>query len=395
MNARPANWIPILERIQRIMRSNIVVPADRRLARVLQGCAALFGLAVRLRSAAYRNGILRSQKLSCRVFSVGNIAVGGTGKTPMAQYVAGELQRMGCRTVLISRGYRGEAEKFGGVVSDGRTLMMDAERAGDEPFMLALLLQSQGVPVIVGRDRVAAGRLALRRFAPDAIVLDDGFQHLRLCRDTDLVLLDAGNPLGNGHLLPRGVLREPPRALRRSHALITTAAGGRHGDDGCRKLTRIARDQPLFRAEARPYIYTIREPEGREAMTGAGRLQEFESLAGRPVFGFSGIAHNERFRATLQNAPCRLQGFLEFPDHYRYSHEDVRRICRAASSVGANWLTTTLKDYVRIQHGLPKDFGIIVLSVTMDFGRQTDRFRRFLKIRLEQSGMDGRRDKAG
>lgn len=375
-------WRPLSARIQHIMHADAVDPPDRRLALLLRGAAAVFGLAVRLRTAAYRHGTLRRRRLACRVVSVGNIAVGGTGKSPMACYVARELRTLGFRTALVSRGYRGQAEKSGGIVSDGSSLRMSAREAGDEPFMLAMRLQPHGVPVVVGRDRFAAGRLALEHFQTEVIVLDDGFQHIRLHREADLVLLDAERPLGNGYLMPRGVLREPPRALSRSDALILTGGDARDGNAE-RRLSSIVPNLPLFRVDVRPYVHAVRASGGAALPSGDRRRAALADLAGKRVFGFSGIARNDRFRSTLQNAPCRLEGFLGFPDHYDYSGEDLRRICQAASSMGAGWLATTLKDDVRIRQRMPVDIGVIVLDVTLDMGAQTAGFRRFLQRRLQ------------
>jgi tetraacyldisaccharide 4'-kinase len=313
---------------------------------------------------------------------VGNIAVGGTGKTPMAFHVAETLRAMGCRTVLVSRGYHGEAEKSGGIVSDGRRLQMQAWQAGDEPFMLAMRLKHLAVPVVVGRDRYASGNLALAHFRPEVIVLDDAFQHIRLHRDVDLVMLDERRPLGNRYLMPRGVLREPPEALRRSHALVITTPSRQDEAFESPEVKRIVPHHPIFSAIARPYVHAVREAGGR-TMSMVPPDFALKDLRGKKVFGFSGIARNERFRNTLQHLPCQLVGFLGFPDHHDFSREDLRRICTAARELGADWLATTLKDEVRIRHQWSVNMGLIVLDVAMDLGLQSEPFRRFLKRRLQ------------
>ncbi|MBU4464115.1 MAG: tetraacyldisaccharide 4'-kinase, partial [Proteobacteria bacterium] len=179
-----------------------------------------YGYAVKLREFCYKIGIVKSKRLLCAVISIGNITVGGTGKTPMTIKVAQIIRRLGYKVAIISRGYKGGAEKTGGIVSNGHTILMESDKAGDEPFMMASKLKD--IPVVVGQNRYKAGWLAIKEFDPDVIVLDDAFQHLNLKRDIDIVLLDCEHPFGNAHLLPRGILREPISALKRSDAFVLT-----------------------------------------------------------------------------------------------------------------------------------------------------------------------------
>ncbi|HDL07382.1 MAG TPA: tetraacyldisaccharide 4'-kinase, partial [Desulfobacteraceae bacterium] len=165
----------------------------------------IYGSIIRLRRIFYEKKILLPKKLPCKTISIGNLTVGGTGKTPMTIHVAHLVEKLGYKTAVISRGYKGKAEKNGGIVSDGRTIFMGQDEAGDEPFMMATKLKK--VPVIVGQNRFEMGMLALKEFKPDVIIFDDAFQHLRLTRDIDLVLIDSIDPFGNKHLLPRGILR--------------------------------------------------------------------------------------------------------------------------------------------------------------------------------------------
>ena len=179
-----------------------------------------YGGIVRLRETLYKKGLLQSKRLPCPVISIGNITVGGSGKTPMTIYVAELIKHLGYGVAIISRGYKGQAEKIGGVVCDGRRICMGPDTAGDEPFMVAQRLKT--VPVIVGQNRFKAGRLAIREFKPDVLLLDDAFQHLKLHRDLDIVLLDSKAPLGNTYLFPRGTLRESASALSRGDAVVLT-----------------------------------------------------------------------------------------------------------------------------------------------------------------------------
>jgi tetraacyldisaccharide 4'-kinase len=175
---------------------------------LLTPLAWAYGLAVRARNRAYETGRLRVHRLPCRVIAIGNLALGGTGKTPMAIAVAQALQGAGRRVAILIRGYRGTAAAEVAVVSDGARVGMDARQAGDEAVLLAHRLP--GVPVIRGADRVAAGQLAIARFGAEALVLDDGFQHRRIARDLDLLLLDARDPFAGGALLPAGCASRPP-----------------------------------------------------------------------------------------------------------------------------------------------------------------------------------------
>lgn len=190
--------------------------------RFLSFLSLLYGGAHRLRCVAYQRGWRRTHRLSCPVVSIGNLVAGGTGKTPMTQFIARHAQHLGYHPVILSRGYKGRAERKGGVVSDGTTVLMTPEMAGDEPFMLASSLT--GIPVIVGQDRYRSGCLAIKQFQPDLILLDDGFQHIRLARDLNILLLDNHRPMGNGYLLPRGILREPLAAIKRADVVVFTRA---------------------------------------------------------------------------------------------------------------------------------------------------------------------------
>jgi tetraacyldisaccharide 4'-kinase len=284
--------------------------------------------------------------------------------------------------VVISRGYKGEAEKKEALVSDGRTIFIGPEMAGDEPFMLACRLQ--GIPVIVGRDRFAAGMLAIQHFHPKVVVLDDGFQHLSLARDMDFVLLDYIRPFGNSHLLPRGMLREPTASLYRSDACILTrtkmdssSAPGSTVD----RLQAIVPQCPVFSSFHTPYYYTI--PAATKASLDQLSKQPYADdlnfLTGRTVMAFSGIARNDDFRQTVKALNCKATGFMEFPDHHRYSKKDISTITQAAKKTAAETLLTTEKDYARIAAETVWPLDLIVIGVEISFGEDKLRFDEFLK----------------
>ncbi len=258
------------QKIESIMNSKGDPPLPP-LALLLHCMSIFYGAAQRLRATSYQHRVIPSRELPCKVISIGNITVGGTGKTPMTIYVATEIKRAGFNVVIVSRGYKGRAEKHGGIVSDGRRIYMDADQAGDEPYMIACRLND--IPVVVGKDRFAAGMLAIDKFQPDVIVLDDAFQHLKLKRDLDLVLLDHRRPFGNTHLLPRGVLREPVSSLARGAACILTRC--RSGAEeaalsSSAQIQMLVPGIPVFTSSYVPYWYVVREGGARIVRGGAG-----------------------------------------------------------------------------------------------------------------------------
>jgi tetraacyldisaccharide 4'-kinase len=373
------------KKIESVMSSRINPPV-LSLASLLYGISILYGAGQKLRESGYRHKIFPSQKLPCKVVSVGNITVGGTGKTPMTIYVAEELQRIGYKVAIVSRGYKGGAEKKGGIVSDGRTLYMDAELAGDEPYMIACRLK--GVPVVVGKNRFAAGMLAVSKYQPDVIVLDDAFQHLKLQRDVDLVLLDHMRPFGNSHLLPRGVLREPVSSLARSAACILTRC--RAGADDA-PVSSAARIQvlvpgiPVFTSSHVPYGYVVHRGEHNSfgAVSDVFSTNDLEQIKHRKVFCFSGIARNDDFRHTVKNLGFKVTGFLEFSDHHPYTEKDLATILGCAENTGADRLITTEKDHARIVFKDPLPMELIVVGVKVSFGEREQDFMSFIKNRLQ------------
>ena len=360
--------------------------ASRRLAALLKGSALLYGTAMQYRARLYRHRRLTSHRLPCKVVSVGNITIGGTGKTPMALYLAEMIKAAGYRAAVVSRGYKGQAEKQGGVVSDGHDLWMDSDIAGDEPYLMAQQLLPSGIPVIVGRDRVHSGWLAVKLFHTEVLVLDDGFQHLRLQRDLNLVLLDARQPFGNGNLLPRGILREPLSALSRADACLLTrcppevvglqplteAATERHHppEDGKRRVFPAA--HVPYVAEWIPGGYTDRQM----------RMPPLEDVLRQPVFVFSGIARNDDFQAALGQMGFDLRGRTAFDDHYRYTRADIATIEKRAELRGAKIMVTTQKDWVKIDPTWVRRLPLLVVGVQIDLGVYAEAFQRFVTRKL-------------
>ena len=337
-----------------------------------------YGGLVKLRSAAYQRGMIKSKRLPCKVISIGNITAGGTGKTPMTLYMAELIKRLGYEVVVISRGYKGELEKTGGIVSNGETVLMGPEKAGDEPFMLASRLRN--IPVIVGKNRFQAGMQAVKNFNPDVIVLDDAFQHLKIKRDIDLVLLDSNNPFGNSHLLPRGVLREPLSALLRSDALIMT----RSGHASKTQMKKFIQSKPVFKTSHTPYAYIVKKGKyiPFETITTSSFLYDFDFLKDRRVLAFAGIARNDDFLYTVESFKCDITDFLGFDDHHRYSDSDLNRLFRLAQKTNVEFLITTEKDYARIANrtGWPTD--LVVIGIEISFINDSKAFDDFMKTAL-------------
>ena len=347
----------------------------------------VYGGAVKLRRNFYKKAVFKSKRLPCSIISIGNITVGGTGKTPMTIYIAKVIKQLGYNVVVISRGYKGKAEKIGGIVSDGKVLLMTPENAGDEPYMMAKRLKD--VPVIVGKNRLKAGRQAISKFNPDVIVLDDGFQHLKLQRDLDLVLLDYRNPFGNGHLLPRGVMREPASAILNANVIILTrsdAVNENEMSSPLKKLRFYERNKPVYRTFHHPFVYKIINGEKIIFEKNIKEIlrQNSESIKGRTVFAFSGLADNHDFQQTVKSLRCNLSGHMEFPDHHPYSEKDLKDISAAAKKSMSECLITTEKDYVRMAHKIDWPGDLFVIGIEIDFGEDKKRFNSYIKDWIEK-----------
>lgn len=296
-----------------------------------------YGTAVSLRTALFAHGLVRSRRLPVPVLSVGNVSAGGSGKTPFVEMLATRLRERGQRVVIISRGYRGGSKKPT-IISDGRGLKCEPPVAADEAYLLARHLPS--VAVLTGADRYRVGEVALAHVDPSVIILDDGFQYLRLYRDLDIVLVDAVNPLGYGRLLPSGLLREPPEAFGRADiVVITHADAGRDLESAIRVVQQYAPVAPIAMAVHRPVsLIDVRR----------GERLGLEHLAGQRLLAVSGIASPRRFEATLVQLGACVVAHCVFPDHYRYCPADLEIINNAARKAAASMIVTTEKDMVKL-----------------------------------------------
>lgn len=328
----------------------------------------VYGGVVLLRRFLYARRILSVHSLPCKVISVGNITLGGTGKTPFASLLAQMVRSRGYRVVLLSRGYGGNFSRPCAVVSDGEKILLPPEQAGDEPYLLAQ--KGKGVPVIIGPQRRISGNLAVRNFRAEVVILDDGFQHLALGRDLDLLLLDSRVPFGNGYLFPRGVLREPRSQIARADAVILTKAGRSASMEKLNKDLAGIRRQPIFRVRYQAEAIRV---AGEETVLAPGVLR------GKKILAFAGLARPESFRETLGELGARVEEMETFPDHYAYQAGDLSRIKEKARQLGVDALVTTEKDIVRLQGFHPGSPPLWVLAVGHVFlGEDGARFEDFL-----------------
>jgi tetraacyldisaccharide 4'-kinase len=371
-------FMRFVDRIEAIMKNN-GQPSPAWLEKTLYIASWVYALGVRLRTTVYDQGIIKSRQLPCVVISIGNVTMGGSGKTPLTIYIAKKLCHLGYRVAVLSRGYGGKAEKSGAIVSDGLQIFVSADVSGDEPYMMAR--QLTGTPVLVGADRYRSGKIAVRSFKPEVILLDDGFQHRRLARDLDLVLLDASKPGGNGYLFPRGVLREPLQSLRRGHAVILTRTQlDCENSNTC--LGSLPDSIPVFKSRHRPNIVKM-IPAGNisEVYPASGTLaQDLDVLKGKRVLAFSGIAANEIFFETLRAAGCRLVEAMPYRDHHRYSRADINQIRQNAEKQQASMILTTEKDYYRLPQ--TTDWGSTLTVVGVEIKFQDELFDEFLDAKV-------------
>jgi tetraacyldisaccharide 4'-kinase len=327
---------------------------------------------VQLRLTLYRERVLRQRMLGCFVVSVGNLTVGGTGKTPVVEVFARTLSGKGRKVAILSRGYRSKPrplwERLLGlflkdyksvpprVVSDGKHLLMDSSMAGDEPFMLAANLKD--VCVVVDKDRVKGGLYAIRELGADTLLLDDGFQYLRLKPTVSILLVDSTNPFHNHHPLPRGLLREPIKNLRRADFIfLTKSSGGSH----LRHLKRFIRKHnskaEIIECTHRPKHLQNVYTEERENLS---------YLQGKKVAAISGIAVPEGFEKFLSELGAELVYHERYADHHRYRQQELIDFVNASLDAGAEIIVTTEKDAVRFPRLERRDVPIHFLRVEID-----------------------------
>ena len=318
----------------------------RALLVLLKGISLVFTGVVFLRLLCYNLGLFRRYPLGCQVISVGNITAGGTGKTPVVEIFARELQKSGRKVAVLSRGYRKKElpwyQRFfretiepPRVVSDGKRLLLDSEMGGDEPYMLASNLP--GVAVLVDKNRVKSGRYAVKRFGCDTLILDDGFQYQKLRHRLEIVLVDKTNPFGNANMLPRGVLREPIRNLKRADFIFITKSDGQ--SEALRERIReLNKTAEIIECRHRPrYLQNVYTAEH----------VPLEWLKGRTVTSLSGIAVPQSFENSLRLMGAKVIYCERYADHHRYHAQEIIDAVNKAADLHADALLTTEKDAVR------------------------------------------------
>ncbi len=361
----------------------------RAIFRVLSG---VYSGAVRLRLFLYRERYLHDHHLGVPVISIGNITVGGTGKTPVVELFAKALLGQGRRVAILSRGYKSKrqrkiplgwriAAKFGlarkprdlppRVVSDGDKVLLDSYVAGDEPFMLAQ--NCPGVPVVVDRNRVKAGAHAIRKFGADVLILDDGLQYLKLKHRHDIVLVDKTAPFGNGYMLPRGTLREPPSSLRRASYIFLTKSDG-DSDELIARIRRHNRVAEIIECRHRPVHF--------ENIHTGERLP-LDAMRGKYVGALSGIAVPESFENGLRKLGARVHWVARFTDHHRFQEKEITQFIDRCEKADAHAILTTEKDFVRFPRLPPGDIPIYFMRVEIEIVRGREIFDKLVRLIAE------------
>jgi len=305
----------------------------------LRGVSILFQGWQEVRAAAYSVGLVRSVRVPRPVISIGNLTLGGTGKTPTVMTVCRFLRATGHRPAVLSRGYGGRIGKTVRVASHSTAIDQGPDEVGDEPSLMAERLPE--VPVVVSSDRVAGARYAIEKLQSDVLVLDDGYQHLRLKRDLNLLVMDAVEPFGNGHVFPRGTLRESPGQVCRADAVLLTHVGHPTETEELQKFIRRSRPNlPIF---------TSRHRIVELIPFGSGSSLPFENIKGLRLLAVTGIGQPDRFVRMLQEGGADLAAGCLYPDHYRYRLEELDEIEAEAKRLEARRIVTTEKDAVRIK----------------------------------------------
>jgi tetraacyldisaccharide 4'-kinase len=350
---------------------------------ILHGLSHIYRRIVHTRLDLYRNRLFRERALGCLVISVGNLTVGGTGKTPVVEMLARELQAGGRKVAILSRGYksvpkpllsrlfdkifRKKALFTPRIVSDGQSLLLDSRTAGDEPFMLANNLR--GTVVLVDRDRVKSGLYAIEHFGVNTLLLDDGLQYLRLKHRVEIVLIDRQSPFGNEFLLPRGTLREPPSHLRRAtHIFITKCTGA----DNMDLIARIR----TYNRTAAIIECTHRACHLQNLVT--GDIKPLAFLDGLSIGSICAIAAPESFENALRALGASIDLSKTYTDHHRFTEREVETFIRRCGRRSIDAIITTEKDAVRIPRILDAEVPLYYLRVEIEILKGQDGWRRFV-----------------
>jgi tetraacyldisaccharide 4'-kinase len=355
--------------------------ASPPLRSLLSGLSLGYRAGLTVRSQLYGLGVLRSGRLLCPVVSIGNLTLGGSGKTPMVELAVRTLAALGATPAVVSRGYRRETRGVQ-VVADRDGIRLSARAAGDEPFLLAERLSR--VPVVVGENRYEAGRVAVEQLGASVIVLDDGFQNRTIEKDLEILVVNGRAPWGNGRLFPRGTLREPLGALRRAHLVVVTNPPIPADVEAVAAVARRHQaSAPVVSAsyvpvEARRTDNAWRGAAAGEA-SGNGERRPPADLVGRRLLAFAGLGSPRGFGDTLAAAGIATTELVSFPDHHWYTAADIDALAGRARALGAEGLITTEKDWVRLRDVELPSFPLWVLSVKMSLDVNREAWVRALK----------------
>ena len=345
---------------------------DQVMIALLFFASRFYRMGIQFRNWMYDKRVIRNHALGCLVVSIGNLTCGGTGKTPVVEVIARTLSAQGRKVGILSRGYRSKkrslwfriSQMFAAqkielppkVVSDGQNLLLNSDFAGDEPYMLASNLKN--VAVLVDKDRVKSGVYAIDHFETDVIILDDGFQYLMLKAHINIVLVDSTDPFGNGHVLPRGILREPIKNIRRADYIFLTKSDGSHKLEHLKNFIR----RHNRRAEI---IECCHKPKHLVKLF-TGEEMPLEKLSGMKVAALSAIARPESFEGFLEQLGAELVCKDHYADHHRYTQQEIIDFINQAKAAGAEYIVTTEKDAVRIPKIDRCDVPLIYLRIQID-----------------------------
>jgi tetraacyldisaccharide 4'-kinase len=353
----------------------------------------IYAVVMRLRLYLYRKRFIRPAHIGIPVISIGNLTVGGTGKTPVVELLARTLKERGRRVAILSRGYKSKApakrpfwkrlmSKMGlaakpprppvRIVADEEQVLLSSEVAGDEPCMLARNLP--GVPVLVDKNRVRAGKEAIKRFNPDVLLLDDGMQYLKLKHRLDVVLVDSTKPLTADYLLPRGTLREPPHHLKRASYIFLTKCDGSDKTALIQELRRYNRTAEIV--ECRHHCMHFQDMH-------SGEVVPIAAVKGKRVGALSGIAVPESFESGLTKLGAKIQAILRFTDHHRFTAEEVKPFIERCVRKDLDYIITTEKDMVRFPTMPEPEIPILYMRVEIEILRGQEVFDKMIQLITE------------
>lgn len=368
----------------------------RLLLWVLKQLSYIYRSVVQLRVFLYSRGIFRHHALGCQVISVGNLTVGGTGKTPVVEVFARELQREGRRVAILSRGYKkkepsalkkildritfADRRRPPRVVSDGKKLLLDSAMSGDEPYMLASNLTD--VAVLVDKNRIKSGRYAINKLGCDTLILDDGFQYLSLRHRQEIVLVDRTNPFGNRHVLPRGILREPIKNISKASFVFLTKSDGKNSHELKEEIHELNPKAEII--ECRHCARYLQNVVTKER-------EELDYLLGLNVVVLSGIAAPGGFENEIEERGARILERYRFVDHHRYTQQELLDIINTAERLRAGAIVTTEKDAVRFPKLDRCDVPVYFLRVDIEILSGEEDFRDCISRVCFRNGSSSRR----